>query len=87
MLVVDGVRVTADSVVVVVVAVGSFTTVVQDESAMTPARITGIKRISFFIVSLMLTRDSPQVVSLDGTSNEFFQACAIGTSRPVLLER
>ena len=63
---------TADSVVVVVVAVGSFTTVVQDESAITLAEITGIKRISFFIVSLMLSRDSPQVVSLDGASNEFF---------------
>ena len=54
---------------------------------MAQAGITGIKRISFFIVSLMLTKDSPQVVSLDGASNEFFQARAIGTSRPVLLER
>jgi len=71
-LVVLGVRVTADSVVVVVVVAGSFTTVVQDESAMTQAGITGIERISFFIVSLMLLRDSPQVVSPDGTGNEFF---------------
>ena len=85
-LVLVGVFVTADSVcvVVVVVAAGS---VVQDDRTMAQAGITGIKRISFFIVSLMLTKDSPQVVSLDGTSNEFFQARAIGTSRPVLLER
>ena len=53
-LVVVGVRVTADSecVVVVVVATGSLTTVVQDDKAMTQAGTTGIKRISFFIVSL-----------------------------------
>ena len=87
MLVLVGVRVTASVCVVVVVVAGSFTTVVQDDKAMTQAGITGIKRISFFIVSLMLKKDSPQVVSLDGASNEFFQARAIGTSHPVLLER
>ena len=87
MLVLVGVRVTASVCVVVVVVAGSFTTVVQDESAMTQAGITGIKRISFFIVSLMLTKDSPQVVSSDGGSSEFFQASAMGTSRLALLER
>ena len=71
-LVVVGVCVTADSVVVVVVADGSFTTVVQDDKAMTQVEITGIKRVSFFIVSLLLTKDSPQIVSLDGIGNEFF---------------
>ncbi len=86
-LVLVGVRVTADSVCVVVVVVAGSFTVVQDDRTMAQAGITGIKRISFFIVSLMLTKDSPQVVSLDGASNEFFQARAIGTSRPVLLER
>ena len=87
MLVLVGVRVTASVCVVVVVVAGSFTTVVQEDKAMTQVGITGIKRISFFIVGLMLTKDSPQVVSLDGTSNEFFQASAIGTSRLALLER
>ena len=76
---------TADSVCVVVVVVAG--SVAQDDRTMAQAGITGIKRISFFIVSLMLKKDSPQVVSLDGASNEFFQARAIGTSRPVLLER
>jgi hypothetical protein len=81
-----GVFVTADSVcvVVVVVAAGS---VVQDDRTTAQAGITGIKRISFFIVSLMLTKDSPQTVPSDGRSSEFFQARAIGTSRLVLLER
>ena len=70
-LVLVGVCVTADSVcvVVVVVAAGS---VVQDDRTTAQAGITGIKRISFFIVSLMLTKDSPQIVSLDGIGNEFF---------------
>ena len=76
---------TADSVCVVVVVVAG--SVAQDDRTIAQAGITGIKRISFFIVSLMLKKDSPQVVSLDGASNEFFQARAIGTSRPVLLER
>jgi len=84
-LVLVGVCVTADSVCVVVVVVAG--SVAQDDRTMAQAGITGIKRISFFIVSLMLKKDSPQVVSLDGASNEFFQARAIGTSRPVLLER
>jgi len=84
-LVLVGVCVTADSVCVVVVVVGG--SVAQDDRTIAQAGITGIKRISFFIVSLMLKKDSPQVVSLDGASNEFFQARAIGTSRPVLLER
>ncbi len=87
MLVLVGVRVTASVCVVVVVVAGSFTTVVQDDKAMTQIGITGIRTVSFFIVSLMLKKDSPQVVSLDGASNEFFQARAIGTSHPVLLER
>ena len=71
-------------VVVVVVVAGS---VVQDDKAMAQAGITGIRRISFFIVSLMPTRDSLPVVSPDGASDEFFQARVIGTSCPVLLER
>jgi hypothetical protein len=73
-LVLVGVRVTASVCVVVVVVAGSFTTVVQDDKAMTQIGITGIRRVSFFIVSLLLTKDSPQVVSLDGTSNEFFSS-------------
>ena len=84
-LVLVGVCVTADSVCVVVVVVAG--SVAQDDRTMAQAGITGIKRISFFIVSLMLKKDSPQVVSLDGASNEFFQVRAIGTSCPVLLER
>jgi hypothetical protein len=52
-LVVVGVRVTADSVcVVVVVAAGSLTTVVQDDSARVQAGMTEISRISFFIIGL-----------------------------------
>ncbi len=74
MLVLVGVRVTASVCVVVVVVAGSFTTVVQDDKAMTQIGITGIRTVSFFIVSLLLTKDSPQVVSLDGTSNEFFSS-------------
>ena len=67
-----GAAITAVSrVVVVVVVAGS---VAQDDKAMVKTGITGIKRISFFIVSLLLTKDSPQVVSLDGTSNEFFSS-------------
>jgi hypothetical protein len=66
-----GAAVTAVSrVVVVVVVAGS---VVQDDKAMAQTAITGIKRISFFIVSLMLTRDSLQVVPPDGASDEFFR--------------
>ena len=84
MLVVVGVRVTADSVCVVVVVVAGVS---QDDRTMAQTGITGIKRISFFIVSLMLTKDSPQTVPSDGRSSEFFQARAIGTSRLVLLER
>ena len=75
-LVLVGVCVTADSVCVVVVVVAG--SVVQDDRTMAQAGITGIKRISFFIVSLMLTKDSPQVVSLDGTSNEFFKRAQSG---------
>ncbi len=87
-LVLVGVRVTADSVwVVVVVLAGSLTTVVQDDKAITQAGITEIERISFFIVSFMLTKDSPPIGSADGAGSEFFQARAIGISRPVLLER
>ena len=72
MLVLVGVRVTASVCVVVVVVAGSFTTVVQDDKAMTQIGITGIRTVSFFIVSLLLTKDSPQIVSLDGIGNEFF---------------
>ena len=49
-LVLSGVRVTADSVCVVVVAVGSFTTVVQDDKAMTEAGMMRMDRVSFFII-------------------------------------
>ena len=70
MLVVVGVRVTADSVCVVVVVVAGVS---QDDRTMAQAGITGIRRISFFIVSLMLTRDSLQIVSPDGASDEFFR--------------
>jgi hypothetical protein len=50
-LVLTGARVTADSVlVVVVVAAGSFTTVVQDDKTNAQAGIIRIKRDSFFIV-------------------------------------
>ena len=45
-----GVRVTADSVCVVVVAVGSFTTVVQEVRSIAQAGNTGINKISFFII-------------------------------------
>lgn len=79
-----GAVVTAVSLVVVVVVVVGVS---QDDRAMAQAGITGIRRKSFFIVSLMLTRDSLQVVSPDGASDEFFQARVIGTSCPVLLER
>ena len=72
MLVLVGVRVTASVCVVVVVVAGSSTTVVQDDKAMTQIGITGIRTVSFFIVSLLLTKDSPQIVSLDGIGNEFF---------------
>jgi len=82
-----GVFVTADSVCVVVVVVVAAGSVVQDDRTTAQAGITGIKRISFFIVGLMLTKDSPQTVPSDGRSSEFFQARAIGTSRLVLLER
>jgi hypothetical protein len=54
-LVLVGVRSTADSVRVVVVAVGSLTTVVQDDRTIAQTAITGINRISFFIIGLILT--------------------------------
>ena len=79
-----GAAVTDVSLVVVVVVVAGVS---QDDRTMAQAGITGIRRISFFIVSLILTRDSLQVVSPDGANDEFFQARAIGTSCPVLLER
>ena len=53
-LVLVGVRVTADSVRVVVVAVGSLTTVVQDDKTIAQTAITGINKISFFIFRLIL---------------------------------
>jgi len=49
-----GAAVTDDSLVVVVV-VEADSPVAQDDSAMAQAGITGIKRISFFIISLILT--------------------------------
>ena len=49
-LVVVGVRVTADSVCVVVVATGSFTTVVQEVNSIRQAALAGTKRICFFIM-------------------------------------
>ena len=53
MLVLVGVRSTAVSVVrVVVVVAGSLTTVVQDERTMAQPAMTGIKRMSFFIIEL-----------------------------------
>ncbi len=66
MLVLVGVRSTAVSVCVVVVAVaGSFTTVVQEERAQT-AR-TGTNKISFFISSLIADKpDSRQGGIPDG---------------------
>jgi hypothetical protein len=79
-----GAAVTDVSLVVVVVVVAGVS---QDDRTMAQAGITGIRRISFFIVSLMPTRDSLPVVSPDGASDEFFQARVIGTSCPVLLER
>ena len=82
-----GAGVAADIVCAVVVVVAGSFVVVQDDKAMAHTGITGIKRISFFIVGLMLTRDSPHIMSSDGIMSEFFQARAIGTSRPVLLER
>jgi hypothetical protein len=54
-LVLVGVRSTADSVRVVVVALGSFSTVVQDDRIIAQTAITGINRISFFIIGLLLT--------------------------------
>jgi hypothetical protein len=53
-LVLVGVRVTAESVVVVVVAAGSFTTVVQDVRRRPKAGIARSNRDSFFISMLML---------------------------------
>ena len=79
-----GAAVTDVSLVVVVVVVDGVS---QDDRTMAHAGITVIRRICLFIVSLMLTRDSLQVVSPDGASDEFFQARVIGTSCPVLLER
>ncbi len=55
MLVSVGVRVTADSVwvVVVVAGAGSFTTVVQDEKTSAQAGITRRARDNFFIVLVL----------------------------------
>lgn len=51
-LVLVGVRVTDDSVcVVLVVAAGSLTTVVQDDRTVAQAKMTETNRISFFIIS------------------------------------
>jgi hypothetical protein len=51
-LVLVGVRVTDDSVcVVVVVAAGSLTTVVQDDRTIAHAKMTETNRISLFIIS------------------------------------
>jgi hypothetical protein len=79
-----GAAVTDVSLVVVVVVVAG--SVVQDDKAMAQAGITGIRRISFFIVDLMLTMDSPPVVPTDGLRASFFQARAIGTFCLVPLE-
>jgi hypothetical protein len=65
-----GAAVTDVSLVVVVVVVDGVS---QDDRTMAQAGMTGSRRISFFIVSLMLTRDSLQVVSPDGASDEFFR--------------
>ena len=65
MLVEEGTRVTADSVCVVVVVAGSFTTVVQELRNMVQAGRTGIKRISFFIYLDSSKQDSAQVASAD----------------------
>jgi hypothetical protein len=51
-----GVRVTADSVCVVVVAVGSFTTVVQEEKSIAQAGMTRSNKDNFFIIVLLLTK-------------------------------
>jgi hypothetical protein len=66
-----GAAVTDVSLVVVVVVVAG--SVVQDDKAMAQAGITGIRRISFFIVDLMLTMDSPPVVPTDGLRASFFR--------------
>lgn len=51
-LVLVGVRVTDDSVrVVVVVSAGSLTTVVQDDRTIAQAKMTETNRISLFIIS------------------------------------
>jgi len=60
-----GVRVTADSVCVVVVVAGSLTTVVQELRNMAQAGSTGIRRISFFIWLDSSKQDSAQVASTD----------------------
>ena len=65
MLVELGVRVTADSVCVVVVAAGSLTTVVQEVRSIVQAGRTGIKRISFFILLDSSKQDSAEVTSAD----------------------
>jgi hypothetical protein len=67
-----GAAVTDVSLVVVVVVVAG--SVAQDDKAMAQAGITGIRRISFFIVDLMLTMDSPPVVSADGLGASFFRS-------------
>ena len=66
MLVLVGVRSTAVSVCVVVVAVaGSLTTVVQDESA--PTANIGTNKISFFISRFDANKpDSMEVTAPDG---------------------
>ena len=89
MLVLVGVRSTSVvRVVVVVVAAGSFTTVVQDERTRAKAGSTGINRMSFFIIGLIANKlDSTEVSVADGLEATISQTRAIGTSRPVLLER
>ena len=80
-----GAAVTDVSLVVVVVVVAG--SVVQDDRTMAQAGITGIRRISFFIVDLMLTMDSPQIVPADGLRPSFFRPgrsglCVSCCSRP-----
>jgi hypothetical protein len=67
-----GVRVTADSVCVVVVAAGSLTTVVQEARSIVQAGRTGIKRISFFILLDSSKQDSAQMASADVLKSKKF---------------
>ena len=76
MLVVVGVRVTVDSVSVVVVDVVAGS-VAQDDKAMTQTGITGIKRISFFITRFDADKpDSMEVTPADGIRSETLAARA-----------